>query len=83
MDHGTTLRMVRKAKGLTQAAVADAAGISQAYLGRLEVGAYAPTLRVARALAAALGSPLDALWPPNTPKIRPLRARRAKPSPTP
>ena len=45
----------RKARGLRQKEVADAVGISQSFLSDLERGAYDPSLRVARNLAAFYG----------------------------
>jgi len=53
---GPYIRKSRESKGLTQAAVSDAAGITQGYLSGLEAGTNVglPTAKLAR-LAAALG----------------------------
>ena len=41
-------------RGLTQAALAERAGLSLAYIGRLETGHYDPQLSTLRRLAKAL-----------------------------
>lgn len=49
------LRRIRRAKGLTQDAVAKKARISRTYMTNLEAGKYDPTVGVARRIARALG----------------------------
>lgn len=49
------LQKLRKRKGLTQAALAEKAGISREYLARLETGVHDPHLSRLRKLAKALG----------------------------
>jgi transcriptional regulator with XRE-family HTH domain len=49
------LKKLRQSKGLTQAALATRAGISRAYLARLEMGRHDPHLSRLRKLAKALG----------------------------
>ncbi len=51
----------RRYRGLTQVALAKAAGCSQVWLGRIEAGAGHGTPKLRRALAKALDAPLWAL----------------------
>jgi transcriptional regulator with XRE-family HTH domain len=51
---GTTIRRLREERGLTQAALAEAASLSTTYLGILERGENVPTLTVLLQLARAL-----------------------------
>jgi DNA-binding XRE family transcriptional regulator len=51
----------RKRSGLTQAALADAAGISQAYLAQIEAGDRIGTVDTCHKLAKALDVPLQYL----------------------
>jgi len=48
------LRQLRKSKGITQAELAKKAGVSRAYLSRLEMGQHDPPLSRLRKLAKAL-----------------------------
>ena len=48
------LRTLRESKGITQAELAKKAGVSRAYLSRLEMGLHDPPLSRLRKLAAAL-----------------------------
>ena len=48
------LKQLREAKGLTQEALPRKAGVSRAYLARLEMGRHDPPLSRLRALAQAL-----------------------------
>lgn len=52
---------LRKWRGLTQAALASAAGISQGYLSALEAGRKRGDVDTLRAIAAALGVGLNAV----------------------
>jgi len=79
----------RAALRLTQAALADAAGLAAHYISTLEQGHSQPSVEVATALAAALGTPLEDLlgevnpgdlhaWHPRYVGLGPrLRDRRA------
>jgi transcriptional regulator with XRE-family HTH domain len=49
------LRTLRREAGLTQRALAEAAGLSPNYVARLERGELAPSLDTAARLAGALG----------------------------
>lgn len=62
LDEGlTAVSAWRKYRGLTQAALANAAGCSQVWLSKIESGAGHGTSKMRRALAAALDAPLWAL----------------------
>ena len=52
---GKKLRKLREARGMSQAALAKDAEISEGYLLRLEAGRQDPTLGVLERLAKALG----------------------------
>ena len=55
------LKRARKANGLSQYALAKAAGISREYLRTLEAGGSDPTVGMLTRLAKALGVPLTEL----------------------
>ena len=48
------IKDLRAMRGLTQAVLAERAGLSLAYIGRLETGHYDPQLSTLRKLAKAL-----------------------------
>lgn len=52
---GITLRRMRTAKGMSQAALAERAGLSREYVNKIEAGRYDPPLSTINALAKALG----------------------------
>ncbi len=58
------LRVVRKWRGLTQAALAGGAGLKQAYVSEIETGKKTPSVEALRALARALELDLALLLPP-------------------
>jgi transcriptional regulator with XRE-family HTH domain len=58
---GRTLKRIRKSKGLSQYALAKAAGVSREYLRTLEAGKSDPTVGMLQRLADALGVPLTEL----------------------
>jgi transcriptional regulator with XRE-family HTH domain len=55
------VRQARRARGLTQRALAAQAGIGEKYLSRIERGLVTPSLLVALELTEALGVPLAEL----------------------
>ena len=55
------LKKLRLSRGLTQEALAKKAGISRAYLARLEMGLHDPHLSRLRKLAKALGVKVSTL----------------------
>jgi DNA-binding XRE family transcriptional regulator len=62
LDEGlTAVAAWRRYRGLTQVALAKAAGCSQVWLSRIEAGGGYGTPKVRRALAEALDAPLWAL----------------------
>ena len=56
---GNKLRELRKAKGYTQQALAEKAGIDEKHLSRVENGKYFPTYTTLNKLLNALGATLD------------------------
>jgi transcriptional regulator with XRE-family HTH domain len=67
---GSELRHLRQDAGLTQTALADAAGIDQSYLAQIELGRREPSLTVLEAAAIALGADLGVrLYPTTGPAI--------------
>ncbi len=48
------LKRLRRRRGMTQATLADKAGMSRAYLSRLEIGKHDPPLSTLLRLAKAL-----------------------------
>jgi DNA-binding XRE family transcriptional regulator len=57
------LRVWREHRGLTQEALATAAGVGKSYVSQIESGRKTGTLDTLRRLAAALGVDLDDLTP--------------------
>jgi len=60
---GLQIRIIRKAKRLTQEAVAERVGIDPKSLGRIEKGTYLPSLETLGKLAKALDTPVSAFFP--------------------
>lgn len=59
---GHRIRLARKSKSLTQEELAEKAGLSTTYIGRLERGEKTPSVQTLVILAESLGiSPLDLL----------------------
>lgn len=50
-----TVRALRKEKGLTQAQLADATGMNEAMIGRMENRDYVPTVEQMQSLGETLG----------------------------
>jgi transcriptional regulator with XRE-family HTH domain len=61
MDFSVRLSSLRKAKGLTQQALADKVGVNHSQIHRYENGSSLPTFDVLRSLAIALGASGDDL----------------------
>lgn len=61
------LREVRAGRGMTQAALAHQAQVSEAYVGRLERGEAAPGIDLVDRLAQALGTTATDLMPAGDP----------------
>jgi HTH-type transcriptional regulator/antitoxin HipB len=68
---GGDLRQLREDAGVSQAAVARAAGVNQPYLSRIEAGNAEPSIEVLLRLGLALATDLGLRYFPNTgPRIR-------------
>jgi DNA-binding XRE family transcriptional regulator len=55
------VRAIRKFRGLTQTEVAERAGLRQGYIADIEAGKKAGSAASLKAIAAALGVPLDVI----------------------
>ena len=64
---GTRLRLARQARGFSQQQLAGMAGVSRQAVSAVESGASDPSLRVALALARALGLTVEEMFGPRTP----------------
>lgn len=60
---GGRLRRLRRARGLTLAALAERAGFTAGYLSNVETGVGVPTLSALATLAAVLGADMSAFFP--------------------
>jgi transcriptional regulator with XRE-family HTH domain len=58
---GARIRRLRKAKGMSQAALAKGARLTRVYVTRLEAGRQDPSLSTINSLAKALGVPVTEL----------------------
>jgi transcriptional regulator with XRE-family HTH domain len=58
---GKRLKQLRTEKEMSQAALAQRAGLTREYVNRLEAGQQDPSLTTISALAKALGVPVTAL----------------------
>ena len=61
MSVGENIRRIREQKNMTQAYVAESAGISQAMLCQIEKGTKNPSLQVGKEIADTLGCDLSCL----------------------
>lgn len=61
MNVGENIRRIREERKLTQAYVAEQAGISQAMLCQIERGTKNPSLQVGKEIATIFGCSLDCL----------------------
>jgi transcriptional regulator with XRE-family HTH domain len=59
---GDVVRQVRADAGLSQEALAFAAGLHRTYVSQLERGLKSPSLRTVNAIVDALGIPLSTLF---------------------
>lgn len=74
---GARVRLLRLAARLTQAQLADAAGMSRSFLSLLEHGAHGADIALLFRLAHALGLPLTELLPNDDHQAAPAIAVRA------
>jgi putative transcriptional regulator len=73
------VRAGRTGAGLTQAELAAAVGVTRQTVVAVEAGDYAPSVYLALAIAAELGSTVEALFddrPTDVPTDRPLQETR-------
>ena len=59
--NGPSIRAIRELLGVSISAFAPRCGVSQGYLSRVELGDKQPSPTALRAIADALGVPLDAI----------------------
>ena len=64
---GTVLRLARQARGFSQQQLAGMAGVSRQAVSAVESGLSDPSLRVALALARALGMTVEEVFGPGIP----------------
>ena len=63
MPKNLKLKAARAEKDMTQAALAEAVGVSRQTINAIEKGEYNPTINLCRAICKALGKTLDdLLW---------------------
>src|SRR3954452_12693130 len=62
MENATRLREARLAAGLSQAALAGAAGVSRQAVGAIEAGLHRPSVDAALAIAGAVGRSVEDLF---------------------
>lgn len=60
---GRAIRMQRERAGLTQAALAEAVGLTEQYIGVVERGVRAPSFKTLEALARTLKTPVRNFFP--------------------
>jgi len=75
---GKALRLARQARGFSQQQLAGMAGVSRQAVSAVESGLSDPSLRVALALARALGVTVEELFGPGGP-VSPVAARPVAP----
>lgn len=76
--NGARLRLARQARGFSQQQLAALAGVSRQAVSAVESGGSDPSLRIAFALAAALGMTVGELFGPGDPVV-PVAARPVAP----
>lgn len=62
MPKNLKLKAARAEKNMTQAALAEAVGVSRQTINAIEKGEYNPTINLCRAICKALGKTLDELF---------------------
>ncbi len=72
---GPRLRQLREQKAMSARQVADLAGVSAAYLSRLENGRVSPTVATLARLVSAMGETMATLFQ-DTPSAEPMVVRR-------
>lgn len=62
MPKNLKLKVARAEKDMTQAALAEAVGVSRQTINAIEKGEYNPAINLCRAICKALGKTLDDLF---------------------
>ena len=62
MPKNLKLKAARAEKDMTQAALAEAVGVSRQTINAIEKGEYNPSINLCRAICKALGKTLDELF---------------------
>ena len=62
MPKNLKLKAARAEKDMTQAALAEAVGVSRQTINAIKKGEYNPTINLCRAICKALGKTLDDLF---------------------
>ena len=62
MPKNLKLKAARAEKDMTQAALAEAVGVSRQTINAIEKGEYNPTINLCRAICKAIGKTLDDLF---------------------
>ena len=62
MPKNLKMTAARAEKDMTQAALAEAVGVSRQTINAIEKGEYNPTINLCRAICKALGKTLDELF---------------------
>ncbi len=62
MPKNLKLKAARAEKDMTQAALAEAVGVSRQTINAIEKGEYNPTINLCRSICKALGKTLDDLF---------------------
>ncbi|MGI6622207.1 MAG: helix-turn-helix transcriptional regulator [Acetivibrionales bacterium] len=62
MAKNIAIKIARAEKDLTQAALAEAVGISRQTMNAIEQGEYNPSIKLCRAICKVLGKSLDELF---------------------
>lgn len=62
MPKNLKLKAARAEKDMTQAALAEAVGVSRQTINAIEKGEYNPSINLCRAICKALGKTLDDLF---------------------
>lgn len=75
---GTVVRRRREAAGVSQEALAAAAGLHRTYISMLERGVRMPSILVARQVATALGTTMGALLTEVDAEPAPARPKKAR-----
>ncbi len=62
MARNILIKVARAEKDMTQAALAEAVGVSRQTINAIEQGNYNPTIKLCRAICRTLGKSLDELF---------------------